>query len=86
MFYENNTLDDDWEVYSNLRASEFVNPIRFTSSLINQQFVDNKLMSNLLFIKFYDANDIIIEKPEENIDFVVIKQKRYKRKQNINNY
>lgn len=85
-FYENNALDDDWEVYSNLRVSELVNPVRFTPTLINQHFYDNQKTSELVFVKFFDVNDAIVEKPEENIDFMVIKQKRYKRKQNINNY
>lgn len=32
-------------------------------------------------LRFLDSNESLIEKPDENIEFLVIKQKRYKRKQ-----
>jgi hypothetical protein len=85
-FYENAAADDDWEVYSNVRLSEYGNPVRIVQSVLNNNFFDSEDQKDLLFIKFFDSNSIIVEKPEENLDFVVVKQKRYKRKQNISTY
>lgn len=85
-FYDNVALDDAWEVYSNTQVSEVVNPVRFFAHYTNQQYFDTVSTQDLVGLKFFDSNNAVVEKPEENIDFVVIKQKRYKRKQNINNY
>jgi hypothetical protein len=73
-------------VYSNVQASEFKTPVRFFAHYTNQQFFDALKIQDLVSVKFFDSNNTIVEKPEENVDFVVIKQKRYKRKQNISNY
>lgn len=69
-----------------MRLSEYGNPVRVVQSVLNNNFFDSEGQKDLLFIKFFDSNSIIVEKPEENLDFVVVKQKRYKRKQNISTY
>lgn len=85
-FYENATVDDDWEVYSNLRISEYMNPVRISPNVLNQHYQSTQHQNCLVLLKFYDSNSSIVEKPEENTDFVVVKQKRYKRKQGIGTY
>lgn len=85
-FYENVAIEDDWEVYSNTRASEFSKPVSFTPSVLNQHFYDLTNDKSLILLKFHDDNLSVVEKPEENIDYVVVKQKRYKRKQGIGAY
>jgi len=85
-FYENAAADDDWEVYSNLRVSEYNNPIRFLQTNLNNYFYDNTANKSFILVKFKDLNSLVVEKPEENLDFIVVKQKRYKRKQSIGAY
>ena len=79
-FYDNVALDDEWEVYSNLRAFEGEKSVRITPNIINL----NTLAENqfkFFSLKFFDSSEKIIIKPEENVEFLVVKQKRYKRKQ-----
>lgn len=83
-FYENASLDDVWEVYSNVHIYDATQPIRFLLAPIKHNYYND--FKNLFKIKFLDSNEIIVEKPEENVEFLVTKQKRYKRKQNISNY
>lgn len=83
-FYENQTLDDTWEVYSNVLVYDVGQPFRILPMIAKNNNIDNS--SCLFFTRFFDSNELVVEKPEENIEFLVIKQKRYKRKQNINKY
>ncbi len=83
-YYENNTLDDEWEVYSNVRVNESETPTQLKMTTLNQQNLTKKI--NILKYNFIDSNELVSEKPMENVDFLVVKQKRYKKKQNIQKY
>jgi len=87
-FYENQTLDDEWEVYSSVKLNDSENPVRILPEIINQQFLspNPQKEGKIINIRFIDSTNLITEKPDENVDFLVVKQKRYKRKQNINKY
>lgn len=90
-FYENNALDDEWEVYSNLKINEATKAVYLTQTQLNdfnikQLVVENTSEKNLIKLNFVNSNETVVEKPEENVDFLVVKQKRYKRKQSFKNY
>jgi len=82
-FFDNIAVEDDWEVYSNIRILESETPVRLLKTVLNQINKQTTANSKLFKFKFNDSNESIVEKPEENIDFLVIKQKRYKIKQSI---
>lgn len=84
VFYENSALDDSWEVYSNVLVQDASTPFRLLPAIQS----NNKQADyfGIITPQLIEANDVIVEKPEENIEFLVIKQKRYKRKQNISYY
>lgn len=84
-FYENSALDDSWEVYSNVLVQDASQPFRLLPTVQTHNNQTSEYFS-LITPRLVDANDVVVEKPEENIEFLVIKQKRYKRKQNINYY
>lgn len=83
-FYENSALDDSWEVYSNILVQDSYQPFRLLPTV--QTHNNQAERFNIITPRLVDANDVIVEKPEENVEFLVIKQKRYKRKQNISMY
>ena len=83
-FYENAALDDSWEVYSNVLIQDAPQPFRLLPTV--QTHNKSTDFFSLITPRMVDSNDAVVEKPEENIEFLVIKQKRYKRKQNISYY
>lgn len=72
-------------MYSNLITNESLYPIKLINLKINSdKFKEN--YKEFFRIKTIDSNELVAPKIDENVDFLVVKQKRYKRKQAIRSY
>lgn len=80
--YESEAIEDTWDVKTNARVSKSTGPFRVIKPVItNYNF---KKISEIISYRFFDSNNKIIQKPDSaDANFLVIKQKRYKKKQKI---
>lgn len=81
-YYEAEAIDDTWDVKTNARVSRNTGPFRIIKPVItNYNF---RKISEIISYRFFDSNNKIIQKPDSaDSNFLVIKQKRYKKKQKI---
>jgi hypothetical protein len=81
--YEYLDLENEWDIEHNIKKKSAIGPAR----LIKYTLGTNADLSNvdLLRFRFFDENDTLEEKLPANDNFLVMKQKRYKRKQLIKN-
>jgi hypothetical protein len=74
-------LDNEWDIKHNIKKKNTNGPLRLIKSLPN---LDNKKYSLLKF-RFSESNESLESKLPANNNFLVLKQKRYKKKLFIKN-
>lgn len=79
--YDYIDLENEWDIEHNIKKKTAVGPLRI---LKNTLFTEEDA-SVMLKFRFFDANNELEEHLPANSDFLVLKQKRYKRKQAIKN-
>lgn len=79
--YDYIDLENEWDIEHNIKKKTAVGPLRVMKNTLFTE-ADAAIM---LKFRFFDTNNELEEHLPANSDFLVLKQKRYKRKQAIKN-
>jgi hypothetical protein len=79
--YDYIDLENEWDIEHNIKKKTSTGPLRIVK---NTLFTEEDAAIMLKF-RFFDINNELEEHLPANSDFLVLKQKRYKRKQAIKN-